>query len=340
LSEKERLRMRVIFMGTPEFAVPTLDALVLAGHDVCAVYSQPPRPANRGKKLTPGAVHTRAEELGLPVRTPLSLKGAEEQAAFAALYAEVAVVAAYGLILPQAILDAPKHGCLNVHGSLLPRWRGAAPVQRAILAGDEETGVCIMQMEAGLDTGPVRATARTRIEGKTAGELTAELADLGAKAMVEVLTDLAAHPAVAQPEVGVTYASKIDKAETRLDFSQIAAAVERQVRAFNPLSGAFFEFEGERYRILALNSSPERGGGSRSETEGSGPVENDPSVSPDGLPPPRSGEEFGTVLDNQLTIACADGAIRPTIIQRSGKPAMPLADFLRGNSIPPGTILK
>jgi methionyl-tRNA formyltransferase len=309
LSEKERLRMRVIFMGTPDFAVPTLDALVLAGHDVCAVYSQPPRPANRGKKLTPGAVHKRAEELGLPVRTPLSLKGAEEQAAFAALYAEVAVVAAYGLILPQAILDAPKHGCLNVHGSLLPRWRGAAPVQRAILAGDEETGVCIMQMEAGLDTGPVRATARTAIDRKTAGDLTAELAELGARAIVEVLADLDAHPHVAQPEAGVTYASKIDKAEARLDFSQSAEVVERHLRAFNPLPGAFFEYAEERFKVLHAE------------------IEN-------------AGSTPGITLDDSLLIACADGAIRPTIIQRSGKPAMPLADFLRGNSIPPGTILK
>jgi methionyl-tRNA formyltransferase len=306
--------MRIIFMGTPDFAVPTLNALVAAGHDVCAVYSQPPRPANRGKKLTPGAVQARAEELGLKVRTPLSLRGAEEQAAFAALEADVAVVAAYGLILPQAILDAPKHGCLNVHGSLLPRWRGAAPVQRAILAGDEETGVCIMQMEAGLDTGPVRATVRTAVDGKTAGELTGELADLGAEAMVQVLTDLGRHPAVAQPEEGVTYASKIDKAEARLDFNQSAEAVERQVRAFNPLPGAFFEFGGERYRIRQAHilRHPRQGGNA----------------------------EVGVVTDDSLTVACSNGAIRPTIIQRAGKPAMPISDFLRGNAIPVGTILK
>jgi methionyl-tRNA formyltransferase len=196
--------MRIIFMGTPDFAVPTLNALVKAGHDVVAVYSQPPRPANRGKKLTPSAVHARAEALGLEVRTPVSLKATEEQAAFAALHADVAVVAAYGLLLPQPILDAPRHGCLNVHGSLLPRWRGAAPVQRAILAGDEETGICIMQMEAGLDTGPVRATASTAIDRKTAGDLTDELAGLGAALMVKVLADLDAHPAVAQPDDGVT----------------------------------------------------------------------------------------------------------------------------------------
>lgn len=300
--------MRIIFMGTPDFAVPTLNALVKAGHDVVAVYSQPPRPANRGKKLTPSAVHARAEALGLEVRTPVSLKATEEQAAFAALHADVAVVAAYGLLLPQPILDAPRHGCLNVHGSLLPRWRGAAPVQRAILAGDETTGVMIMQMEAGLDTGPVRATASTAIDRKTAGDLTDELAGLGAALMVKVLADLDAHPAAAQPDDGVTYARKIEKAEARLDFSQPAEAVERQIRAFNPVPGAFFELGGERYRILAADN-----------VDGVG--------------------KSGGVLDDQLTIACAGGAIRPTIIQRAGKPAMPLAEFLRGNRIMAGTIL-
>lgn len=300
--------MRLIFMGTPDFAVPTLNALVDAGHDVVAVYSQPPRPANRGKKLTPSAVHARAEELGLEVRTPVSLKGAEEQVAFAALKADVAIVAAYGLLLPQAILDAPKYGCLNVHGSLLPRWRGAAPVQRAILAGDFETGVMVMQMEAGLDTGPVRATAVTPVDRKTAGELTEELAQLGAGLMVEVLADMGRYPPVAQPEDGITYARKIEKSEARLDFSQSADAVERQVRAFNPVPGAFFEFQGERYRVLAADI-----------TEAAG--------------------DIGTVVDDQLTIACATGAIRPALIQRAGKPAMPLADFLRGNRIPAGTIL-
>lgn len=300
--------MRLIFMGTPDFAVPTLNALVDAGHDVVAVYSQPPRPANRGKKLTPSAVHARAEQLGLEVRTPVSLKSSEEQAAFAALNADAAIVAAYGLLLPQPILDAPKYGCLNVHGSLLPRWRGAAPVQRAILAGDAETGVMVMQMEAGLDTGPVRAKARTPIDRKTAGELTAELSELGAKLIVQVLANIESHPAVAQPEEGVTYARKIDKSEARLDFSQSAEALERQIRAFNPLPGAFFEFKGERYRILAADIAEAVG-------------------------------ESGTVVDDQLTIACATGAIRPNIIQRAGKPVMPLADFLRGNAIRVGTLL-
>lgn len=300
--------MRLIFMGTPDFAVPTLNALVRGGHEVIAVYSQPPRPANRGKKLTPSAVHARAEELGLEVRTPVSLKSADEQAAFAALNADAAIVAAYGLLLPQPILDAPKYGCLNVHGSLLPRWRGAAPVQRAILAGDAETGVMVMQMEAGLDTGPVRAAAATPIDRKTAGALTDELAHLGAGLMVKVLADFDGHPAVAQPEEGVSYARKIEKSEARLDFSQSAEMVERQIRAFNPVPGAFFEYQGERYRVLAADVA-----------EGAG--------------------DIGTIVDDQLTIACATGFIRPTIIQRAGKPAMPLADFLRGNRIPSGTIL-
>jgi len=301
--------MRLAFMGTPEFAVPTLNALVAAGHDVVAVYTQPPRPANRGKRLTPSAVQARAEELGLPVFTPVSLRSAEAQAEFAALDLDVAVVAAYGLILPEAILDAPKHGCLNVHGSLLPRWRGAAPVQRAILAGDAKTGVMVMQMGAGLDTGPVCATTEIEIGQKTTGELTAELAELGAELMAVVLNDLAAHPAIPQPDDGVTYAAKIDKAETRIDFSASAELIERQVRAFNPAPGAWFEFDGERYRVLATELFAKNGAA-------------------------------GTVLDDELTIACGANAIRPTLIQRAGKPAMPTAELLRGKPIPPGTILK
>lgn len=301
--------MRLAFMGTPEFAVPSLDALIAAGHEVVAVYTQPPRPANRGKKLTPSAVQTRAEELGLPVRSPLSLRNAEAQAEFAELDLDAAIVAAYGLILPQAILDAPKFGCLNVHGSLLPRWRGAAPVQRAILAGDRTTGVMVMQMEAGLDTGPVRATTEIEIGRKTTGELTTELAELGAELMVVVLQDMAAHPAIPQSGEGITYAAKIDKSETRIDFSQSAAAVERQVRAFNPAPGAWFEYEGERYRILEAQVIPAQ-----------------PNVA-------------GEVLDSHLTIACGTDSIRPTLIQRAGKPAMPTADLLRGKPIAPGTIL-
>lgn len=302
------LDMRVIFMGTPDFAVPTLTALAAAGHTVVAAYSQPPRPAGRGKKLQPSPVQLAAEALGIPVRTPVSLKGADEQAAFAALEADVAVVAAYGLILPQAILDAPRLGCLNVHGSLLPRWRGAAPVQRAILAGDAQTGVTIMQMERGLDTGPMLVKAETPVDGKTAGELTTEIAALGAALMVQVLADLPGHPPEVQPETGVTYASKIDKAESRLDFTHGAEQVERQVRAFAPAPGAFFELEGERCRVLSAEV-----------TEGSG------------IP--------GVTLDDALTIACGDGAIRPLILQRAGKPAMEAAALLRGRGIAAGTRL-
>jgi methionyl-tRNA formyltransferase len=307
----EKAAMRIIFMGTPDFAVPSLNALVAAGYEVCAVYTQPPRRAGRGKALQPTAIHARAEELGLEVRHPVSLKGADEQAAFAALEADVAVVAAYGLILPQAILDAPREGCINVHGSLLPRWRGAAPVQRAILAGDRETGVTIMQMEAGLDTGPMRAIVRTPVEGKTGGDLMMELADLGAALLVQVLADLPAYPAQPQPEEGVTYAAKIDKSETRLDFLTSAVQVERQVRAFAPL--AFFELAGERFRVLEDEVLP-------------------PDAALGGVSP-------GTVLDDALAIACNPGALRVTRIQRAGKSAMSAGELLRGFPIPAGTRL-
>lgn len=301
--------MRIIFMGTPDFAVPALVALVEAGHEVVAAYTQPPRPGGRrGKELTPSPVHKEAELRGIAVRHPVSLKGAEEQAAFAALEADIAVVAAYGLILPQAILDAPARGCLNIHASILPRWRGAAPIQRAILAGDPTTGVTIMQMEAGLDTGPMLATLRTTIDRKTAGELTAELAEKGAQLLVGTLRDLAIHRPVAQPEDGVTYAKKIDKAEARIDFTQPAEQVERQVRAFMPAPGAFFEFDGERYKVLAADLA-----------DGSGTP--------------------GTTLDDALTVACGSGAIRVTRIQRAGKPAMDPADLLRGKPVPVGSSL-
>lgn len=301
--------MRIAFMGTPDFAVPTLDALANAGHDVVAVYCQPPRPAGRGKGLTPSPVQKRAEALGLAVRYPVSLRNEEAQADFAALDLDAAVVAAYGLILPQPILDAPRLGCLNVHGSLLPRWRGAAPVQRAILAGDDETGVTIMQMERGLDTGPMLATLRTPIASKTAGELTDELAKSGALLMVDVLDKIEAYPPVVQPEDGVTYAAKIDKAESRIDFSRAAIDVERQVRAFNPAPGAWFELAGERIRILACSVIADMRGA------------------------------CGEVLDDRLAIACADGAIRPSRVQRAGKAAMTTEDLLRGFAIAAGTVL-
>ena len=301
--------MRVIFMGTPDFAVPALQALVAAGHDVVAAYTQPPRPGGRrGKELTPTPVHQAAAALGIEVHHPVSLKGSAEQAEFAALGADIAVVAAYGLILPQVVLDAPKHGCLNVHASLLPRWRGAAPIQRAILAGDGETGVTIMQMEAGLDTGPMLAVDRTPVDGKTAGELTAELAEIGALLMVEVLADLPGHAAVVQPEDGVTYAKKIDKAETRIDWNQSAIDVERQVRAFAPAPGAWFEFEGERCKVLAAELTED-----------------------DGAP--------GMVLDAALSVACGSGAVRAVLVQRAGRPAMTAQDLLRGWGISAGAQL-
>jgi methionyl-tRNA formyltransferase len=302
-------QMRIIFMGTPDFAVPSLDALVAAGHEVVAVYSQPPRRAGRGKALCPSPVQTRAEALGLQVRHPVSLRTIEEQAAFAALNADIAVVAAYGLILPQAILDAPRYGCINVHASLLPRWRGAAPIHRAILAGDTETGVTIMQMEAGLDTGPMLATVKTEIGTKNIGQLTRQLATIGAARMVDVLTDLSAFAPTPQPDDGVLYAPKIDKSESRLDFLTSATQVVRQIRAFAP--NAYFEHGGERVRILEAETL----------------------ITPDGARP-------GTVIDDALTIACNPGAIRAVQVQRAGRGVMTPAELLRGFAIPLGTRLK
>jgi len=300
--------MRVIFMGSPSFAVPTLEALTGAGHDVVAVYCQPPRPAQRGKKLQKTAVHVRAEEMGFKVRTPARLRGPEEQAAFAALDADVAVVAAYGLILPQPILDAPDRGCINVHASLLPRWRGAAPIHRAILAGDEVTGVTIMQMEAGLDTGPMLARAELPIGDRNAGDLTDDLARLGASLLVDVLADPTNFPPEPQPEEGVTYAAKIDKAEARIDWGKPAIEIERKVRAFAPAPGAWFEANGERVKLLRADV-----------------------VGASGAP--------GDVLDEQLTIACAEGAVRPSLVQRAGRGPMSPQELLRGFAIPVGTKL-
>lgn len=298
--------MRIIFMGSPEFAVPTLQALVDAAHEVVCVYTQPPRPGGRrGKELTKTAVHQLAELLGIEVRHPTSLKSAEEQEKFAALDADVGVVAAYGLILPQAVLDAPTHGCLNVHASLLPHWRGAAPIHRSIMAGDEVTGVTIMQMEAGLDTGPMLATVRTPVEDKTTGELTEELAELGAQLMVGTLIDLDALHAVAQDDSEATYAKKIDKAEARIAWSRPAEEVVRQIHGLSPFPGAWSELDGARVKFLRAEVA-----------EGSG-------VS-------------GTVIDDDLAIACGEGAIRPVRLQRAGKPAMDRDEFLRGNAFAKG----
>lgn len=301
--------MRVIFMGTPDFSVPVLDALVDAGHDIVCVYCQPPRPAGRGKKERPTPVHARATALGLPVRHPTSLKGAEEQADFAALNAEIAVVVAYGLILPQAILDAPAHGCLNIHASLLPRWRGAAPIHRAIMSGDAETGICIMQMEAGLDTGPVllRSTTPVRAEETTA-QLHDRLSDMGAALIVQALNQLPTLTPDPQPEQGVTYAQKIDKSEARVDWTQTAESVDRQIRGLSPFPGAWTEIDGQRVKLLA----------SRLATGSGSP---------------------GMVLDDKLTIACGSGAVELLRLQRAGKGAQDRETFLRGWPIAKGTQL-
>ena len=297
-------------MGTPEFSVPVLDALVEAGHVIAAVYCQPPRPAGRGKKERPTPVHSRAIELGLDVRHPVSLKGAAEQAEFAALNADAAVVVAYGLILPQAILDAPKYGCLNIHASLLPRWRGAAPIHRAIMSGDAETGVCIMQMEAGLDTGPVLLREATAIgEEETTAQLHDRLSAMGAALVVDALSRLADLTADPQPEAGVTYATKIDKSEARIDWSETAEEVDRKIRGLSPFPGAWCEFDGERLKLLSSRLSVGNGAA-------------------------------GEVLDDTLTIACGTGAIEVLTLQRAGKSAQPRDVFLRGMDIPKGSVLR
>lgn len=298
-------------MGTPDFAVPALDALIAAGHDVVAAYTQPPRPAGRGKALAKSPVHRRAEAAGIDVHTPITLKSSEEQSQIAALGADCIVVAAYGLILPRPVLDSARHGCINIHASLLPRWRGAAPVQRAILAGDAVTGISIMQMAAGLDTGPVLMTRETPVDARTAGDLTADLAAIGAAMIVEVLGDPDRHPPVPQPDIGVTYAAKIEKHEARLDFTRSAVEVERQVRAFNPWPGAFFEHGGERLRVHSAAVVEAAQGGAAA----------------------------GTVTDDALTIACGSGAIRPLLVQRAGRAAMATGDLLRGFEIPAGSTL-
>jgi methionyl-tRNA formyltransferase len=300
--------MRIVFMGSPDFAVPSLDALVAAGHDVPCVYTQPPRPAGRGKGEQKTAVHKRADALGIEVRCPRTLRDHDEQARFAALDSDLAVVAAYGLILPNAVLDSPRGGCINVHASLLPRWRGAAPIQRAILAGDEATGVTIMRVEQGLDTGPMLLKRETRIDRKTSGELTDELAALGAEAVVAWLDKPT--PPVPQPDEGVTYAPKIDKAEARIAWSRSADEIERQVRAFAPAPGAWFEVNGERVKLLQADVGDNASG------------------------------KPGEVLDDCLRVACGSGYIRPLRVQRAGRGVMTPAELLRGFAISKGTALQ
>ena len=297
--------MRVVFMGTPEFSVPALQAIA-ARHEVVCVYSQPPRAAGRGQKPRPSPVQAAAEALGIPVRTPVRLKGAEEQAEFAALGADVAVVVAYGLILPQPVLDAPRLGCLNIHASLLPRWRGAAPIHRAVMAGDAETGVAIMQMEAGLDTGPVLAEARTPIGAEdTTADLHDRLSGMGAALIVDVLDRLPL-PAVPQAAEGVTYAAKIDKAEARVDWTRPAAEVDRLIRGLSPFPGAWCMAGSERLKLLRSRLS-----------EGQG------------VP----GEVPDEVLGG-LVVACGEGAVEITEVQREGKRPMPAAEALRGMDLP------
>ena len=297
--------LRVAFMGSPDFAVPALHALQDAGHTIAAVYAQPPRRAGRGQALTPCPVHAAAAAIGLTVHTPERLRGdPAAQAAFAALHLDVAVVAAYGQILPQAMLDAPRRGCLNIHASLLPRWRGAAPIQAAIMAGDAETGVTIMQMEAGLDTGPMLARDAVPITADTtAGALLPVLASMGARLMLAVLADPPAP--VPQPD-GATYAPKLTRADGRLDFFRDAAALDRQVRGLQPWPGAWTMVAGEVVKIL--HARPEPGNG-----------------------PP------GSLLDDAALIACGTGALRLLRLQRAGRPAMAAAEFLRGLPIPAGS---
>ncbi len=305
------MTFRLTFMGTPDFSVPILAALIDAGHEVAAVYSQPPRPAGRGHHERPSPVHSFAAARGLTIRTPKSLRSVEAQAEFAALGADLAVVAAYGLILPKPILDAPRRGCINVHASLLPRWRGAAPIQRSILAGDERTGVTIMQMDEGLDTGDMLLTEAVPITPSTdAASLHDALAALGARLIVQALSQLEAGTLAAtpQPAKGVTYAAKLGKDEGRLDWRRPARDLERAVRAFAPWPGAWFEQAGERFKVLAA----ELGEG-------------------EGAP--------GTVLDDSLTVACGEGALRLLKVQRAGKGPVEAAAFLRGYALPPGALL-
>ena len=303
-------------MGTPDFAVPTLAALIDAGHDVVAVYSQPPRPQGRGLSEKPAPVHDYALRRGLYCTSPPSLRNAAEQAAFARFESEAAVVVAYGLILPKPILSAPVHGCFNVHASLLPRWRGAAPIQRAIMAGDSETGVTIMRMEEGLDTGPMCRSEKVPLSpATTAGALHDYLAQLGARSMVETLALLEEGTlhCQAQPEEGITYARKIDKSEAHIDFGRPAEQVRNHIHGLSPFPGAWFALDqpGRDLRIKVLACETVAGAGTP-----------------------------GEIIGDDLVIACAEGAIRCVTVQREGRAAMTSAELLRGLSIPAGTVLR
>ncbi len=304
------MTLRLAFLGTPDFAVPVLAELLAQGHDIAAVYSQPARPKGRGMALEPGAVERFARTAGLEVRNPLSLKDADEQARFAALNLDAAIVVAYGLLLPKPILDAPKLGCFNLHGSLLPRWRGAAPIQRAIMAGDAETGVIVMRMDEGLDTGPVLMAERVAIMRQTSGELATQLSRLGADLMVRALSALERGTVTeaVQSHDGVTYAKKILKDEARIDWTRSAAEIDRLIRGLAPSPGAFTEVKGERLKILYAQP-----------------------VTGKGAP--------GTVISDDLTIACGDGALKILKAQRAGGKAMEAGELLKGFALPQGTIL-
>ncbi|MCF8467361.1 MAG: methionyl-tRNA formyltransferase [Sneathiella sp.] len=303
--------LRLAFMGTPEFSAHILQALISSGHEIACVYSQPPRPAGRGKKLVASAVHQLAENEGIPVRTPVSLKSEDVQAEFAALKLDVAIVVAYGLILPKTLLETPKYGCLNLHASLLPRWRGAAPIQRAIMAGDKETGIAVMQMEAGLDTGGILSEARIAITtDSTAGSLHDELAEAGAKLLLETLTRLGdpEFRATAQPAEGITYAEKISKSEAAIDWKRSSVELDRHIRGLNPAPGAYFEHGGLRIKLLFAKP-----------------------VAGEGHP--------GEVLDENLTVACGDGALKLVMLQPAGKAPMAAEAFLNGHPIGAGEVL-
>jgi methionyl-tRNA formyltransferase len=304
-------RLRLAYMGTPDFAVPALRALISAGHDIACVYSQPPRPAGRGQKERLSPVHAFADAAGIPVRSPKTLRDAAEQEAFAALDLDAAVVAAYGLILPKPVLDAPRLGCFNIHASLLPRWRGAAPIHRAILAGDTGSGVTIMRMDEGLDTGDMIFSQAVPIDDTTTAEaLHDRLAELGAELIVTALADVAAGTAVAvpQPKDGVTYAAKLSRDEGQLDWSRTAIELSRAVRAYTPWPGAWFDHGDTRIKVLAAEA-----------------------VTAGGAP--------GTILDDRLTVACGEGALRLLRVQRSGKGPIDADSFLRGYNLPRGTVL-
>jgi methionyl-tRNA formyltransferase len=312
------MALRIIFMGTPAFSVPTLQSLKQAGHEIVAVYTQPPRPGGRrGLDLVKSPVHQAAELLGIPVLTPLNFKAEEDRQTFADFKADVAVVVAYGLLLPEAVLNGTRLGCYNGHASLLPRWRGAAPIQRAIMAGDEKTGMMVMQMEKGLDTGPVALPHEVQIgEAMTAGELHDRLMLTGARAMVEAMGKLEAGdlPLTPQPEEGVLYAAKIDKRETRIDFSRPAREVHNHIRGLSPFPGAWFEapVNGrlERVKVLASEVAPDAG---------------------------MASADVGTLLDDQMTVACGNGAVRLLRLQKAGGKPLAATEFLRGTPLPAGT---